>query len=270
MCWVFGYVIMWWNLEAGDLSKSTQQFIENWSLIRLVAMSLVESSLLLILICLTRQKMCTWICKEAKFIGTSTVLWLKLTKLISSHYGIKLLWEFIMCMFPLCSGSSVAATTNCKLLPWIQWQPLLIAILTTLLSAFQNKEIDFFLRIVTHSSLCQAVIIIGIGTALACEVDCILWESANAIWVSESFKCLAPRALWAITSETGIVKRLMINALGIPNQDVSWGVVLWSRQQHLLQMHAIKWGPPSELLYQVFFWSFLASSTVVVTDALLN
>jgi len=172
-------------------------------------------------------------------------------------------------MFPLCSGSSVAATTNCKLLPWIQWQPLLIAILTTLLSAFQNKEIDFFLGIVTHSSLCQAVIIKGIGTPLACEVDCILWESANAIWVSESFKCLAPRALWTITSETGIVKRLMINALGIPNQDVSWGVVLWSRQQHLLQMHAIKWGPPSELLYQVFFWSFLASSTVMVTDALL-
>jgi len=37
-------------------------------------MSLVESSLLLILICLTRQKMCTWICIQAKFIGT--VLWL--------------------------------------------------------------------------------------------------------------------------------------------------------------------------------------------------
>ena len=128
------------NSEAGDLSKSTPQFTENWSLIRLVAMSLVESSLLLILICLTRQKMCTWICKEAKFIGTSTVLWLKVTKLISSHYGIKLLWEFIMCMFPLCSGSSVAATTNCKLLPWIQWLPLLIAILTTLLCISEQRN----------------------------------------------------------------------------------------------------------------------------------
>jgi len=132
-----------------------------------------------------------------------------------------------------------------------------------LLSAFQNKEIDFFLGIVTHSSLCQAVIIKGIGTALACEVDCILWESANAIWVSESFECLAPRELFHWNRHSQTIDDQC------PNQDVNWGFGLGSRQQHLLQMHAIKWRPLSELLYPVFFWSFLASSTVVVTEALL-
>ena len=45
----------------------------------------------------------------------------------------------------LCSGTSVAAATNCKLFPCVQRQPLLIAILTTLLTAFQDVEVDSFL-----------------------------------------------------------------------------------------------------------------------------
>ena len=140
----------------------------------------------------------------------------------------------------LCSGTSVAAATNCKLFPCVQRQPLLIAILTTLLTAFQDVEVDSFLWIVAHSSLYQASIIVGIGAALAGKVDRILWEGADAVRFSESLKCLIPRTLWASTSETGIVVWLTIDAAGIPSQDVSRGAVLWARQQHLLQMQAIQ------------------------------